>query len=202
MNKVFCTLDPHRLGASLELSQGNLVVSTTKVCDFQRSVFGSIALGVGNASFEGYVYSQSRPSAGLIDLFAIGVAEVGAALDQVIGDETEPTTSALPMSVALRPMCQDSGGTFAGIYAGGVLLQRLQAIDERQCISVFRYGDVLAPKVSFSVNGNYLATADLVPGRFYVPAGSLGSSASPTDVAAYFNFGQRGLNFPNLTIDV
>ncbi len=202
MNKIICTLDPHRLGDGLDLSQGNLVVTTTAVESFQRAVFGTIALGVGDASFEGFVYSQSRPSAGLVDLFGIGIAEVGAALDQTIGEETELTTAALPMSWAYRPFCVDSGGHFGGIFAGGNLLTRLQAGTERDCISVFFYGDISAPKVSWSANGNYLGQADLSPGRFYLPAVSIGSAASPNDVAAYVNFGQRGLNYPNLAIKI
>lgn len=201
MNKVVCTLDPHRLGDKLELSQGNLVVSTTEVCNFQRGAFGTIALGVGNASFECYFYSTSRPAGGLVDLCAVGLVEVGSALDQVIGDETEATTSAFPMSWALRTNSTDSGGHYAAIVAGGVELDRLLSQDERVCIGVFFYGDILAPKVAFHINGNWIGQADLTPGRFYLPAVSIGSSASPDDVAAYLNFGQRGLNYPNMQVD-
>lgn len=201
MNKVWCTLDPHRLGDKLELSQGNLVVSTTEVCDYQRGAFGTIALGVGNASFECYFWSTSRPAGGLIDLCAVGLVEVGSALDQVIGDELEATTAALPMSWALRTNTTDTGGHYAAIVAGGIELDRLLAQDERVCIGVFFFGDISAPKVAFHINGNWLAQADLTPGRFYLPAVSIGSSASPTDVNAYLNFGQRGLDHPDMQID-
>jgi len=260
MNKVICTLDPHRLGDGLDLSQGNLVVTTTAAEDYHRAVFGTIALGVGNASFEGFVYSTSRPSAGLADLFSIGLVEVGSALDKYVGEEStsyglrtsdghgsagiytndtlQSTTAVVTGSISGTTLTVTAvtGGALAigqvltgtGITAGTkitalgtgtggtgtytvspsqtasstTITVALQAIDERQCISVFYYGDVSAPKASWSVNGNYLGQVDLTAGKFYLPAVSIGSAASPNDVAAYVNFGQRGLNYPNLTIKV
>jgi hypothetical protein len=265
MSKTFCTLDPHRLGDGLDLSQGNLVVSTTAVCDFHRAVFGSIALGVGNAAFECYVYSTSRPAAGLANLFSVGLAEVHASLNHYVGEEADSNGV---LSYGLRT--SDGHGS-AGIYAGGALQTAravvtgsisgttltvtavtggalgigqvltgtgitagttitafgsgsggtgtytvspsqtagsttitvaLQAIDERQCIGVFYYGDISAPKAAWMVNGNYVGQVDLTPGSVYVPAVSIGSSASPTDVSAYCNFGQRLLDFPNFVINI
>jgi hypothetical protein len=258
MNKVTCTLDPHRLGGGLELSQGNLVVTTTAVEDFHRAVFGTIALGVGNASFEGFVYSTSRPAAGLANLFSIGLVEVGSGLNKYVGEEStsfglrtsdgngsagiykndtlQTATAVVTGSIAattltvtavtggalnigqiitgtgitagtkITAFVSGSGGT--GTYtvspsqtaASTTITVALQAIDERRCISVFYYGDISAPKASWSVDGNYIDQVDLTAGKFYLPAVSIGSAASPNDVAAYVNFGQRGLNYPNLTI--
>lgn len=199
MNKVFCTLDPHRLGDGLELSQGNLVVTTTKVCDFHRMVLGTIALGAGDAAFEAYVFSQSRPSAGLSNLSSVGVAIADCSLDKVVGEEVSADTAAIPTSIGYIPAGGlTSGGP--GIHAGGSLVETLQETGERQCLGV--YLSNTHGFVSFHVNGNYLGQYALTPGKFWVPAGSIGSSASPNDVAMYFNFGQRGLDYPNFWLNV
>lgn len=200
MNKFFCTLDPHRLGDGLELSQGNLIVRTKKICDFRRMVLGTIALGAGTAGFECYFYSTSFPSAGLVNLTSVGVAVANCALDKVVGEEVTADSAAEPMSWGLI----SAGGLTsagAGIHGGGALLVSTPEVAERTCTGVLlRNGP--SPYVSWQANGNFLGQVALPPGQFYVPAVSIGSSASPIDVAAYLNFGQRGLDFPGMTLDL
>lgn len=201
MNRVYCTLDPHRLGDGLTLSQGNLVVTTTKICDVQRMVLGNIDLGVGSVGFECYFYSTSYPSAGLVNLTSVGVAEVDCALDQAVGMEVSADTAAQPKTWGLV-----SAGGFTsggpGIYGGGNLLVSTPAVAERTCIGVFVKLSPSGSYASWHANGNYLGQVSLPAGRFFVPAVSIGSSASPSDVAAYLNFGQRGLDYPMMVLDL
>lgn len=200
MSRIYCTLDPHRCGDGLTLSQGNLIVTTNKVCDFHRMVLGTQAIGVGTVGFECYFYSTSFPSAGLANLTSVGVAVADCALDKVVGEEVSADSAAEPMSWGLI----SAGGLVTagpGIYAGGDLVVSTAEIAERACIGVLlRNGP--SPYVSWQANGNYLGQVALPTGKFYVPAVSIGSSASPTDVAAFLNFGQRGLDFPAMTLDL
>lgn len=197
MNKVFATLDPHRCDAALDLSFGNLVVRTKQVCDIHRMVMGTIALGVGNAKFECRFFSTSFPAAGLANLCSVGVASADCALNKYVGEEVDGSSN--PMSFGLRT---SDGAGVAGIYAGNAVATALQAIPERFCIGVFLYADPVAPYVAWQVDGNFVGQHTLPAGKFWVPAVSIGSSASPDDVAAYVNFGQRGLDFPASYLDI
>lgn len=201
MNKVYSTLDPHRVGDGLTLSQGNLVVTTTKVCDFHRMAMGTIAMGVGTVSFEGYFFSTSFPSGGLTNLTSIGVAEVGCVLNKYVGEEISTDTAAAAMSWGLI----SSGGMTSGgpgIHAGGALLVSTPEIAERTCIGVLVKLSPSGSYASWHANGNYLGQVTLPQGKFFVPAVSIGSSASPDDVSAYLNFGQRGLDYPTMILDL
>lgn len=201
MNRVFCTLDPHRLGQSLSLSQGNLVVNTTKVCDFHRMALGTIALPVGTVGFECYAYSTSFVDDGLSNLFSVGVALADADLDEACGEGVSDDSAAEPVSWGL--ICAGgltSGGP--GIHAGGELLVSTATIAERRCIGVLLKALPTGSYASWHVNGNYLGQVALPAGRSFVPAVSIGSSASADDVAAYLNFGQRGLDYPSMILDL
>ena len=99
MSRIVATLDPHRLGDGLELLQGNVVVTTNKVCDFHRMVMGSIAIGIGTVAFECYFYSTSNPSAGLVNLCSVGIAVQDAALNAYVGEEADSNG---PLSWGLR----------------------------------------------------------------------------------------------------
>jgi hypothetical protein len=196
VSRVYATLDPHRLGDGLELLQGNLVVTTNKVCDFHRMVMGSIAIGVGTVAFECYFYSTSNPSAGLVNLSSVGVAFQDAALDQYVGEEADSNG---PVSWGFRP--SDGAGN-AGIYAGDTDLDPLDQRPERHCLGVLLYNDPVSPFVAWQIDGNAMGQEALPTGKFYVPAVSIGSSASPDDNAAYLNFGQHPLDFPVFTVDI
>lgn len=188
-SKIVATLDPHRLGDGLALSQGNLVVTTTKVCDIHRSVFGTIAIGAGKSAFEGQFWSTSRPSGGLANLCSIGLAEVSSSLAKSAGEE--------PASWGFRP-------TEAAVYNNGASISgaaspAIQTTAERMRIGVFLDCTVSPPLAVWHVNGNPIFQATLTAGKFYVPAVSIGSDA-PGDVSAYINFGQRLLDFPLMTV--
>ncbi len=196
MSRIVATLDPHRLGDGLELLQGNVVVTTNKVCDFHRMVMGSIAIGIGTVAFECYFYSTSNPSAGLVNLCSVGIAVQDAALDAYVGEGADTSG---PVSWGLRT--SDGAGN-AGIYAGGALLVALDQIPERKCIGVILYNDQANPYVAWQLEGNQLAQVALPPGQFYVPAVSVGSAASPNDNNAYLNFGQHPLDYTTFLLDL
>jgi hypothetical protein len=194
MSRIVATLDPHRLGDGLELLQGNVVVTTNKVCDFHRMVMGSIAIGIGTVAFECYFYSTSNPSAGLVNLCSVGIAVQDADLGAYVGEEADTNG---PQSWGLRT--SDGAGN-AGIYAGNSQLVALDQIPERKCIGVILYNDQANPYVMWQIEGNTLAQVALPTGRFYVPAVSVGSSASPNDNAAYLNFGQHPLDYTTFAL--
>lgn len=174
------------MGPKLALSQGNLVVGTTDICDISRAVFGTLPMGAGRIAFECAAWSQSQPAAGLIDLFTVGVAEAGAPLDQQIG-EGPKTFGYSPANAEIR-----NNGVSILDTAG----PDLQPQKERVWIGVMV--DMIAAIVSWHVNGSYIAQAALTPGKFYLPAVSIGST-TPGDVSAQLNFGQYLLNFPNFS---
>lgn len=196
MSRIVATLDPHRCGDGLELLQGNVVVTTNKVCDFHRSVFGTLAIGIGTVAFECYFYSTSNPSAGLVNLCSVGIAVQDAALDKYVGEEADTSG---PLSWGLRT--SDGAGN-AGIYAGDTQLIALDQIPERKCIGVILYNDSSAPYVAWQLEGNTLGQVALPTGRFFVPAVSIGSAASPNDNNAYLNFGQHPLDFTTFALEL
>jgi len=189
MSKVYATLSPHRLGPLLELSQGNLVVTATEVCDFHRAAFGSILLGVGNAGFECYFWSTLQAS--LANLCAVGLAEATSSVSKCVGEESTSFS-----------LITDVGSGNAGFFNNNAMVgSPIQSIAERQCIGVMYYGDPSAPYVSFQLNGNYIGQLALVAGHRYLPAISIGCNA-PGDVNGYCNFGQHRLDFSTMFVNV
>jgi hypothetical protein len=188
-SKILATLDPHRLGDGLSLSQGNLVVTTTKVCDIHRSVFGTIAMAEGKSAFECQFWSTSKPQAGLANLCSVGVAEASCSLAKYAGEEAA--------SWGLRP-------TEAAVYnnnasISGAASPAIQAIPERAVIGVFLDCTASPPIAVWHVNGNPIFQATLTANKFYVPVVSIGSTVAG-DVSAYVNFGQRLLNYPLMSV--
>jgi hypothetical protein len=188
-SKILATLDPHRLGDGLSLSQGNLVVTTTKVCDIHRSVFGTIAMAEGKSAFECQFWSASRPSAGLANLCSVGVAESSSSLAKYAGEQST--------SWGFRP-------TEAAVYKNnasisGAASPAIQAIPERAVIGVFLDCTASPPIAVWHVNGNPIFQATLTANKFYVPVVSIGSTVAG-DVSAYVNFGQRLLNYPLMSV--
>lgn len=179
MNKIICTLDPHRMGDKLALSQGNVVVTTTDVCDFHRAVFGNIAIPLNVMAFECYFWSTSNPASGLVNMCSVGIVQKGSSINKYVGEEST--------SYGLRT--SDGAGN-AGIYNNNGVLTALPQIAERQCIGVLLNADISNPYVSWQVNGNYLGQVALPTGKFWLPAISIGSG-TPGDVSAYFNAGQH-----------
>lgn len=188
-SKVLATLDPHRLGDGLVLSQGNLVVTTTKVCDIHRSVFGTIAMAEGMSAFECQFWSTSRPSAGLSGLCRVGLAEVDSSLAKAVGEEST--------SWGLGPTEAEITNNNASISSGAS--PAIQTIAERVCHGVLLDCTVSPPIAVWHVNGNPIFQATLTANKFYVPAVSIGSTIAG-DVSAYLNFGQRLLNFPLMSV--
>jgi hypothetical protein len=196
--KTFCTLDLHRCDSALSISQGGLVVTTNKLADFHRKVLGTLAFSTSSLAFECQFWSTSRPTLGLVNLCAVGVASIGSAISgKFVGEDT---TSGLVASCGLRPSNGTGGDTGAGIYSNNVLQQSFRQIDERQVIGVLLSNDPTTPIVAFHVNGNYLGQFTLPAGLLYAPAVSLGSTAAAGDVSAYLNFGQYALDFPYMSV--
>ncbi len=185
-SRIVCTLNPHRVGESLTLSQGNLVVSTSAVCDFNRSVFGTIDAGAGKWAFECFFWSVLQPSfPGLIDLCAVGVAEVNETLQSPVGYGGSD-------GAALYP----ANGTI--VQAGGTAVT-VPAIGERRCIGVFLDMTPAVPICAWHVDGNLIGQVNLTAGSFYTPAISLGSTVAG-DVSAYCNFGQSRFHYPLFSV--
>lgn len=188
-SKILATLDPHRLGDGLVLSQGNLVVTTNSVLDIHRSAFGSIEMAEGMSAFECQFWSTSRPSAGLANLCSVGIAESDASLAKYVGEEAT--------SWGFRP-------TEAAVYnndasISGAASPAIQTTAERVTIGVLLDCIASPPIAVWHVNGNPIFQVTLSANKFYVPAVSIGSS-TPGDVSAYLNFGQRLLNFPLMSV--
>jgi len=196
MSVIYSVLDPNRCDANLSVQQGGLVVTTAPLngaaLDIHRACFGTLALGSGHIGFECQFWSNSRPSAGLVNLCSVGVATPDSLTSKMVGEQTT--------SFGLN-IC--TGANASGIYNNNALVGSAfpQIVAERSVISVLLYNDPSAPFVSWSVDGNYLGQATLPTGKFWVPAVSIGS-ATPGDVSAYLNFGQRRLNYTSLMANV
>jgi hypothetical protein len=189
--KVYSTLDPTKQGLLLNLLQGNLQMTTLDVCDFSRAVFGTIAQGAGRSAYECYVWSQSQPQGGLVNLWSVGVAASTCSLALPVGHEA--------LSWGLR---QD------GVYNNNVKISsdsggnEIQGIGERKCIGFFLdQSNPSAPYAVWVLEGNAIFQCNLTPGHFYVPAFSIGSS-TPADVSLQVNFGQNLFNYPNFPATV
>ena len=195
MNRIVCTLDPHRLGPGLVLSQGNLVVSCagsdiSYPAMFARAVFGTIAIAAGRVAFECSFWSTSRPAAGLSNLCSVGVAEVTEPLNQFVGHGA--------LSYGYRPTEAQVWNNNADISTG-VAAPALQPVAERQKIGVLLDCTGANPICSWQVNGSYIFQTQLHPSKFYVPAVSIGST-TPGDVSAEFNFGQFLFWYPFFSV--
>jgi hypothetical protein len=196
MSKIVCTLDPNNCDSHILLSQGNLVCTNDAIVDFHRKVKGTIPFAAGTIAFEGYFWSTSRPTSGLVNLCSIGVCSHQTPTNEYVGGDT---TSATVASCGLRP----SDGTVngAGIYLGGALQgSAFNNAGERACIGVMLVNDPVTPIVTFQINGHYQQQVNLPAGLFYVPAVSVGCSATAGDVNAYVNFGQYRLDYPNMVV--
>lgn len=184
MSRRFATLDPNKLGSSLRLDYGNLVVTTTEGnLSMERAAFGNIAKGNGRAYFETYFYSESRGDLSL--LLSVGIARIDAPLNQYIGRDA--TTYGL--RAADGGIWNDNTEIVAGSIPG-----------ERVCLGVFL--DLLAspPTCAWSVDGSEYALVELDAGHFWLPAVSIGSDTAG-DVSAFVNFGQRPFeNQPRLPL--
>lgn len=188
-NRTVCTLNANACDSALTLSQGGLVVTTNKICDFHRAVHGTLPFATGTLGFECYFYSQSQPAAGLANLCSVGVAAANTPTNEYVGG--------LSTSYGFRP--SDGAGN-AGIYTNNVLQTAFQQKPERHCIGILLVNDPVTPIMAVHLDGNYLGQVNLTAGVFYVPSVSIGSSASATDVAAYLNFGQHNLDYPIMTV--
>lgn len=185
--KIACTLDRNRMGPGLDLAGDNVTVSTTQICDFNRAIFGSQAVGAGTYAFESWVWSQSQPQGGLVNLVSIGLAASGkCSLKTHVGNE--------PFSFGFRPAdgrVDNNGVQISSDSAGGVPIT-----PERHCIGVYIDLSSTAPFAVWAVDGATVFQCDLPFGYFWLPALSLGSTA-PGDIQIETNFGgNRLLDFP------
>lgn len=185
--KIVCTLDRNRTGPGLELEADNVTVTTTIACDFRRAIFGTLAHGSGIVAYEAYVWSQSQPQAGLLNLVSIGlVAEGKCSVKEYVGGE--------PYSYGFRPAdgrVDNNGVQISSNSAGSI-----QPVQERHCIGV--YIDLSgSPFAAWAVDGATVFQHALPSGQFWLPALSIGSSTAG-DIQAECNFGgdARLLDYP------
>lgn len=199
-SKILCTLNPHACNSGLTLSQSNCVVVTNAVQTFNRMVFGTLAMATGTLAFECQFFSVSNPTLGLANLCSVGVAHVAADYNSNYCGQAVPVGGII-QSVGLRPSNGTGSSTGAGIYTSNALSgSAFNQVAERQVLGVFVNLNLGTPLVAFHVNGSYIGQVALTPGAFYVPAVSLGSTVTPNDVAAYLNFGQTRLIYPNMQV--
>jgi hypothetical protein len=202
MSKIVCTLDPNRCDSHILLSQGNLVITNDAIVDYNRKVMGTLAFAAGTIAFEGYFWSNSRPANGLANLCSIGVASVRCPINGTNAYVGGDTVAGQIASCGLRPSDGTGSATGAGMYMNNTLQgSAFNTIGERQCIGVMLVNDPVTPIVAFQVDNNYLGQVTLPAGLFYVPAISIGCSASAGDVNAYVNFGQYRLDYPTMLVN-
>jgi hypothetical protein len=183
-SRTFATLNANALGGGLLLSAGNLIVTTdTDNIDRNRKVLGTVPRGTGDAYFECYFYSDTRPD-DLSETCSVGVATPDSALDQATGEDAD----SFGLIVGTGEITtHDSGSLF------------VNPLTERLCIGVLLRADLVAPTLAFSVNGSLLEEIALPAGKFWVP--SLTVSGLPAgDMKAFVNFGQRGFDYPAVVV--
>lgn len=172
-SRILCQLDRNALGDGLTIDDGGLIVTTNRnALDAQRVVLGNLAVSSGVHTFEIYVYSTSRGD--LSGLVSIGVAEVGAPLDEMVGDNAE--------SFGIRPADGE-------IWTNGGSVNTFDPLPERTCIGVTVDLDSPTPQVRWSFNGSSLYFRTLTADKAWVPAISIGA-AEAGDVSVVANFGQ------------
>jgi hypothetical protein len=199
MSRVLCTLDPNRCDGAILLSQGFTVATNNAVVDYNRKVLGTLAFAAGRIAFECTFWSNSRPKKGPTNLASVGVVSAQTPITgaYVGGD----TVTSVVDGAGLRP---SDGATTpkAGLYRGNSLVgSTFDACFERQVIGVLLDNTLAAPTVSFQVNGSYSGQVALTAGLFYLPAVSIGCSASAGDISAFLNFGQYRFEYPNFWIN-
>lgn len=200
MSKIIDTLDPNRCDNSIILSQGFTVATNNAIVDYNRKVTGNLAFAAGRIAYECKFWSNSRPTNGPANLTSVGVCSVQTPVTgHYVGGDT---VTATVDSCGLRPSDGSAGGGLAGIYRNNALVGSTFAnCFERQTIGVMLDNTVSPPIVAFQVNGQPAGQATLTAGLFYLPAISIGCSASAGDISAFLNFGQYRFDYNNFWIN-
>lgn len=120
-SNVYCTLDPHRCNSSLLLSQGNRVVTTNVIATYNRMVLGTIAMAAGQLSFECKFWSTSRPTAGLTNLCAVGVAAVNADYNSNYCGQAAPVSAATATGTITTTVFNAASALTGTFYVGQIL---------------------------------------------------------------------------------
>jgi hypothetical protein len=185
--KIACTLDRNRIGPGLDLAADNVTVTTTQICDFNRAIFGTLAVGSGTYAYETWIWSDSQPLGGLVNLVSIGlVAEGLCSLKKYVGSQ--------PYSYGFRPADGrvDNNGLQISSNSAGAIPKTA----ERQCIGTYLDMTGATPFAVWAVNGNTVWQQNLPAGKFWLPALSIGSTIAG-DIKAETNFGgNRLLDYP------
>jgi hypothetical protein len=186
MAKTFATLNPNAKDASLILSQGNQIVTTSAPnLTGEHMVLATIPKAVGHVYFETYFWSISRGNENggtlLTGLAGVGVAELDAALNKYVGQEAN--------TWGLRPFD-------GGIWNGGSAIVAGEPIAERTCLGTYvNFNSTSGPFLAFFTNGSFYAStflpSDSNGNEFMVAAISLGCGPDAGDLSAFVNFGQR-----------
>ena len=185
-SRTFATFDPNRIGDGLALEMGNLILRTNAdQLSNQRKCLGTVPRGSGDAYFECYFYSDTRPD-DLADSCSVGIALVTSPLDNYVGEDS------------------DSIGLIVGtgeIQTAGAAIETVNAQAERLCIGVLLRlaGSSAGDSVAFSVNGSLLAEVAIPSSNFWVPAVTV-SGLDAGDMRAFVNFGQRGFDYPAIVV--
>lgn len=183
-SKTFATLNANALGEGLLLSSGNMIVTTdADGLDNHRKALGTVPRGTGDAYFECYFYSDTRPD-DLGGSCSVGIATPDSPLDEYTGEDAD----SFGLIVGTGEITtHDSAGLFVNPQA------------ERLCIGVLLRADPVSPTVAFSVNGSLLAEIALPAGKFWVPSVTV-SGLPAGDMKAFLNFGQRGFDYPAIVV--
>lgn len=169
-----CRLDRNACGPGLTIDDGGTIVTTNlNALDAYRAVFGNLAVSEGIKTFEFHVYSTSRGD--LSGLVSVGVAEVGTALDDLVGGNAT--------SYGIMP----ADGV---IMNNGLAVTTFEAFNpERICMSVTV--DLTGPTkiVRWAWNGSSTVFRTLPANKLWVPAISIGGEEAG-DLCVIVNFGQ------------
>lgn len=167
----YAALDRNRLGQALLLDETGYQITTSEVCDFNRTVLGTLPARSGAYGFEIYFWSNLRGD--LSDLASFGIATPSKNLGVYTGGDSN---------------------SFGFVVANGEIRSNdavLATIDkpgERVPIGLRLSLAPSAASVEWLVNGGVVATTALPAGKTWLPAISIGSTVAG-DVSAIINTG-------------
>lgn len=170
-SRRYATLDRNRLGQALMLDEAGMQITTSEVCDLNRTVLGTLPAMSGSYGYELYFWSGLQKP--FEELVSFGVANPDKALDSYVGSDTK------------------SYGWVVGkgeIRSNNLALASVAIQGERIPFGLRLHLSPTDCSVEWLVNGTVVETTALPTGRAWLPAISIGSEEAG-DIKAIINTG-------------
>jgi len=174
-NRLYSAFDPSALGAGLDLSQSNTIITVNQTTTISRTARALYGKSAGSLYAEFMVWGPGT----LAGYASVGVVDASASLTTYVGG--------------------DSHGCGYRIGDGKIYVNNASVAT----VAVGKVGDIVGVgltfdgsgngSVTFSLNGTMLSTQSLSPGTYFLAASIGGAQAG--DMQCLLNTGSRGFEF-------